>query len=164
MAKNKSTQHMQTTIEVRPRSKTAPPQLIPVAEAVVELRDVREMNAKLTAEIADRQAELEKANRVAIELQDRYADLKATRARLLDECRHAEFDVPFHAERIAVLEQQVEHLWAAGNDPVDHIRELQWRAVLVERLPAWLKARRAALVKADGEIVEFEKIHLLPKK
>jgi chromosome segregation ATPase len=152
------------TLEIRPRNLTAPAQVVPVEQAVKSLVQIRSDQRAWAAEKEKRDRELAEANRRAVELQDEHARLRKVVADLLSEIAHAEHDLRLHAERIPVLERELEHFWTSGTVPHDHIHELQWRTVIFERLPAWLAQRKEKLPDAVAALSAFEKTHLQSKK
>lgn len=151
---------METTL-VRPRNKTADPQLVEADAAVSVLRQVRNDERAWEVEKERRDRELAAANVRALEIQDQFDQLKQARADWQKKKSRHLSGQAFLNDRIAVLEGEMQHLWSAGGEPRDHALELVWRRELLKDVPKWLTEADEQIAKLDAEIAAFEKKHVL---
>lgn len=152
---------METTIEVRPRSKTSNPQIVEAAAAVSALSKVRNDERAWALEKERKERELAAANLRAIELQDELDRLKKARADCQKEIsRHLSGQEEIN-KRIADLEGQKNHIWKAGGEPLEHALKLAQLRELIRDVPKLLAEAEEQIPRLDAEIAAFEKKHVL---
>jgi hypothetical protein len=152
------------TIEIRPKSRTSAAEVVPVERALKSLVQLRAEERAWQLEKEKKDRELLEANRRELEKADEHDRLKKVVAVLLTDLATYEGQYKEHAERLPILDRELAHQCAANNRPHDHIFELNWRKILYERLPDWIKSSKAALAEAVANLQKFEALHLNLKK
>jgi chromosome segregation ATPase len=130
--------------------------------AVKSLRDVHADQLALTAEIQQKQTELETRRKQALAIQSELSDMESNADVLRDCIKNAQDRFNSHAARLPQLEAEVAELLLEPERQgrtVDHGIEFRNRSFEMERLPGLLERLRKQLVSAEAEVSAFKKKH-----
>ncbi|MDB6036111.1 MAG: hypothetical protein JWM16_6449 [Verrucomicrobiales bacterium] len=135
--------------------------------AVKSLRDVHAAQEALTAEIQQRQAELEERRKQALAIQQELADMEGNADLLRDCMKNAQDRFNTHAARLPQLEAEVCELLLEPERQgitVDHGIEFRNRSFEMDRLPALLERLKKQINTAEAEVAAFKKKHGISKQ
>lgn len=143
-------------IEIVPANVANAPRRIAEAAAVPSLRRANQKAIALAAEIAAKNAELQAERSKAVEIQMAHDELKSRRAAIIESITRAEFELESCKGRLTELAEQARAVWTSRGIH-DHAAEAVNRSYLVEHLPAWIAADRAALAEVEAELAAFNR-------